>query len=157
MFVVLATTKAATEQEKIKPEFSLSNKYFTDSESVFKFSSVFAFDPFTPFPELLSTSPRPITSTRSTKPTKDHKTSTTKENVRTTTTEATNTLTPSVRILRIPSKKKISNNSNEKFPVDLASNRGFNFTAAGVSRQEVVDREGTVQGVYSYTDTKGQQ
>ena len=54
MFVVLAATQAAAKQEKIKQTKFLSNKYFTDSDFAFKYSSVFVFDPFTPFPELLN-------------------------------------------------------------------------------------------------------
>merc|ERR1712123_390627 len=60
--VVLATTvpQAAARQEKIRPNTTTSSRtYFTNTDSVFKYSADFAFDPFTPFPELPSSTPAP--------------------------------------------------------------------------------------------------
>merc|ERR1712106_63316 len=59
--VVLATSvpQAAARQEKIRPNSSTSRTYFTNTDSVFKYSADFAFDPFTPFPELPSSTPAP--------------------------------------------------------------------------------------------------
>ena len=65
MFVVLSTVEGNTGEEKIK-----HRAYFTDPGYTFEYSQHFAFDPFTPFPELskytsgpATTAPGPTTPT----------------------------------------------------------------------------------------------
>ena len=161
MFVVLGVAQAVTKQEKIKPN------YFSDSDSVFKYSSAFAFDPFTPFPELLSTTatpkllsttprPRPNSIARRTKQSKSEITDTRNINAETTTAtiNTTKTQIPNKKVI-ILRKKKISKKTKRKSYENLISNRGFNFTSASVSREETLDKNGTVHGVYSYKDATG--
>merc|ERR1711892_1387240 len=66
VFVVLAST--AAKQEKINPKFPISNRF--SSDAAFEYSSVFGFNPFTPFPELKSTTQRPATRIITTNPSK---------------------------------------------------------------------------------------
>ena len=156
-FVVLGVAQAVTKQEKIKPN------YFSDTDSVFKYSSAFSVDPFTPFPELLSTTPTPNLLSPTPRPRPNSSARTTKQsqseitdfNAETATITTTKNKLPNKKVI-ILRKKKISKKSKKKYPEDLISNRGFNFTADGVSRQETLDKNGTVHGVYSYTDATGE-
>ena len=63
MFVVLAASLVTASQEKIKHnKFHSINIVIDDGFSNTQFdSSVFPFNPFTPFPELLNTTPMPTT------------------------------------------------------------------------------------------------
>ena len=69
VFVVLSAVEGNTGEEKIK-----HRAYFTDPGYTFEYSQQFAFDPFTPFPELSKntpgpTTPKPVPTTPSTGPT----------------------------------------------------------------------------------------
>merc|ERR1711892_1448195 len=66
VFVVLAST--AAKQEKINPKFPISNRF--SSDAAFEYSSMFGFNPFTPFPELQSTTQRTATRITTTSQTK---------------------------------------------------------------------------------------
>jgi len=68
VFVVLVLAEAAARQEKIKPKSFNSNSAAPGPRPVFQYSSLFGFDPFTPFPEHQPTTLAPTTTTTSTPP-----------------------------------------------------------------------------------------
>jgi len=144
MLVVLALAKADTKQEKIKSSNSLADDFFSSGNSVFEYSSDFAFDPFTPFPDWTTTTTRALSTTERGK----SRSLTTKTTTLTTTTRSTTESSKRRKKLR---KKFVSKKKTQQ-PVEVE----VNFNGGGVARQEEIDERGNVRGEYSYTDPRGE-
>merc|ERR1711915_419364 len=144
ILVVLALAKADTKQEKIKSSNSLADDFFSSGNSVFEYSSNFAFDPFRPFPDLTTTTTRALSTTKRGK----SRSLTTKTTTLTTTTRST---TESIK-----SRKKLKKKFIPKKKTQQPVQTEVNFNGGGVARKEEIDERGNVRGEYSYTDPRGE-